>query len=105
MGFPRQEHWNIQLPFPSPEDLSDPGIQPESLVFPALAGGFFTTESPEGLGGTRIQVNKVNHLKHNESSTKRVVGMQKRRLLRNVEEFEWAGLQISGWEQRRLELI
>ena len=65
---------SIQLPFPSPEDLSDPGIQPESLVFPALAGGFLTTESPEGLGGTRIQVNKVNHLKHNESSTKGVVG-------------------------------
>ena len=30
------------LPFPSPGDLPDPGIQPTS---PALAGGFFTTES------------------------------------------------------------
>ena len=27
MGFSRQEHWN-GLPFPSPEDLSDPGIKP-----------------------------------------------------------------------------
>ena len=31
------------MPFPSPGDLPDPGIQPTSL---ALAGGFFTTEPP-----------------------------------------------------------
>ena len=42
MGLPGQEHWN-GLPFPSPGDLPDPGIEP---VFPALAGGFFTTEPP-----------------------------------------------------------
>ena len=42
MGFPRQEYWS-GLPFPSPGDLPDPGIEPESLVSPALAGGFFTT--------------------------------------------------------------
>ena len=28
---------------PSSMDLSDPGIEPMSLMFPALAGGFFTT--------------------------------------------------------------
>ena len=33
-GFPRQEYWN-GLPFPSPGDLSDPGLEPAS---PALAG-------------------------------------------------------------------
>ena len=38
--FPRQEYWS-KLPFPSPGDLSDPGIEPAS---PALAGGFLTTE-------------------------------------------------------------
>ena len=32
------------LPFPSPGDLPDPGIEPASLAFPPLAGGFFTTE-------------------------------------------------------------
>ena len=42
MGFSRQEYWS-GLPFPSPGDLSDPGIEP---VSPALAGGFFTTEPP-----------------------------------------------------------
>ena len=43
MGFPRQEHWG-GLPFPSPGDLPDPGIEPSS---PASAGEFFTTEPPE----------------------------------------------------------
>ena len=43
MGFPRQGYWN-ELPFPSPGNLSDPGIELESLVSPALAGGFITTE-------------------------------------------------------------
>ena len=42
MGFPRQEYWSGLL-FPSPGDLPDPGIEPES---PALVGGFFTTEPP-----------------------------------------------------------
>ena len=40
--FPRQEYWS-GLPFPSPGDLPDPGIEP---VSPALAGRFFTTEPP-----------------------------------------------------------
>ena len=43
MGFPRQESWS-RLPFPSPGDLPDLGIEPES---PALAGGFSTTK-PSG---------------------------------------------------------
>ena len=34
MGFSRQEYWN-GLPFPSPEDLPDPGIKPISLVLQA----------------------------------------------------------------------
>ena len=41
-GFPRQEYWS-GLPFPSPGDLPDPGI--ESMSF-AVAGGFFTAEPP-----------------------------------------------------------
>ena len=31
MGFPRQEYWS-GLPFSSPRDLPDPGIEPESLA-------------------------------------------------------------------------
>ena len=45
VGFPRQEYWS-KLSFPSPEDLPDPGIKPMSLVSPALADKFFTSEPP-----------------------------------------------------------
>ena len=34
MWFPRQEYWN-ELPFPTPEDLPDPGIKPESAALHA----------------------------------------------------------------------
>ena len=40
MGFCRQEYWS-GLPFPSPGNLPDPGIEPTSLLSPSLAGGFF----------------------------------------------------------------
>ena len=43
MEFSRQEYWN-GLPFPSPGDLPNPGIKSVSLVSPALADKFFTTE-------------------------------------------------------------
>ena len=39
IGFSRQEHWN-GLPFPTPGDLPNPGIEPTSLMSSALAGGF-----------------------------------------------------------------
>jgi len=42
MEFSRQEYWS-GLPFPSPGDLLDPGIESVSLVSPALAGELFTT--------------------------------------------------------------
>ena len=35
------------FPFPSPGDLTDPGVELTSLVSHALAGGFFTTAPPE----------------------------------------------------------
>ena len=34
------------LPFPTLGDLPNPGVKPKSLVFPALAGGFFIIEPP-----------------------------------------------------------
>ena len=40
MGFSRQEYWS-ELPFPSPGDLPDPGIEPRS---PALQADFLPTE-------------------------------------------------------------
>ena len=41
MGFCRQEYWRGLL-FPPPVNLPNPGIEPPSLMSPALAGGFFT---------------------------------------------------------------
>ena len=40
MGFSKQEYWS-GLPFPSPEDLLDPGIEPMSLVSLALQSEIF----------------------------------------------------------------
>ena len=34
MGFPRQEYWS-ELPFPSPGDVPDPGIEPRPPAFQA----------------------------------------------------------------------
>ena len=42
MGFSRQEHWS-GLPFPSPGDLPDPGIEPRS---PTLEAEALTSEPP-----------------------------------------------------------
>ena len=39
MGFSRKEYWS-GLPSPPPKDLPNPGIEPMSLLFPALAGRF-----------------------------------------------------------------
>ena len=53
MRFFRQEYWS-GLPFPPPQNLPDPGIEPTSL---ALAGGFFTTDPP----GKPQRKNTLNH--------------------------------------------
>ena len=51
-GFPRQEYWS-GLPFPSPGDLSDPGIKPVNPVL--LQGRYhcsqFTHREKEALRG------------------------------------------------------
>ena len=44
MEFSRQEYWS-GLPFPTPGDLPDPGMEPESPASPALAGSFFTAST------------------------------------------------------------
>ena len=56
MEFPRQEYQS-GLPFPSPGDLPDPGIEPLS---PALAGRFF---SPEPWGKPTGREEKVKKKK------------------------------------------
>ena len=44
MRFSRQEYCS-GLPFPSPGDLPNPGVEPGSLESPALAGRFSTTSA------------------------------------------------------------
>ena len=53
MEFSRQEDWS-GLPFPSPVDLSNPGIEPISPAPPALAGRLSTIEPP-GKPSTKIK--------------------------------------------------
>ena len=54
MEFSRQEYWS-GLPFPTPQDIPDPGIEPESLASPALTDGFFTT-APLGNPGKILSI-------------------------------------------------
>ena len=44
MGFSREEYWS-GWPCPPPGDLPHPGIEPVSLMPPALAGGVFATST------------------------------------------------------------
>ena len=57
MGFSRQEYWS-GLPFPSPGDLPDPGIEPRS---PALEADALTSEPP---GKSLIQDSFLKCLKN-----------------------------------------
>ena len=63
-GFSRQEH-RIELPFPSPRDLSDSGIESMS---PALASEFFTTETPGKPGAKGSSEWKIWFLHHDSSN-------------------------------------
>ena len=53
-GFSRQEYWS-GLPFPSPGDLPDPGIEPRS---PALEADALTSEPPGKPFSLTYQVEK-----------------------------------------------
>ena len=45
MGFSRQEYWS-GLPCSQPGELSDPGMEPISLMPPEFIDGFLTTSAP-----------------------------------------------------------
>ena len=46
MGFSKQEYWS-GFPFPSPEDLPDPGIEPPA---PAMQAASLPTEPSGNIG-------------------------------------------------------
>ena len=54
LGFSRQEYWS-GLPFPSPGDLPDPGIEPKSPAFQAVA----LTSEPPGKPGVILKPSKI----------------------------------------------
>ena len=54
MGFPRQDYWR-GLPFPSPGDLPDPGIEPKSPTLQADSLPTETQGSPQGACGENKQ--------------------------------------------------
>ena len=69
MEFSRQEYWS-GLPFPTSEDLPDPGIKPMSLASPALAGGFFITSATcKALGFCTISLKNWAYSPWNPSQT------------------------------------
>ena len=74
MGFPRQGYWS-GLPFPPPGDLAYPGIKPMSPGSPALAGGFFQTETPGKLIIT-LQFSSVHFSRSVMSDSLRPHGLQ-----------------------------
>ena len=53
MGVSRQEYWS-GLPCPPLGDLPNPGIEPASLMSPALAGRFFTTSTSREAHSTTV---------------------------------------------------
>ena len=55
MEFSRQEYWS-GLPFPSPGDLPDPGIEPRSLILQADA----LLSEPPGIAGNWIFLNIIS---------------------------------------------
>ena len=67
-GILQARNWN-GLPFPPPGDLSHPGIEPLSLVSPALAGRFFTGAPPG-----KPKVSKQGCKFHYSASLSSVVG-------------------------------
>ena len=77
MVFSRQEYWSV-LPFPSPEDLANPGTEPMSAALQAvscIAGRLFTTEQPFGcqLNGLDETLKELRNLRkvREEASHKR----------------------------------
>ena len=64
MGFSRQEYWS-GLPFPSPGDLPDPGIEPMSpaLQADALPSDPFFTSEPPGMLPLVVRIRQSMHLR------------------------------------------
>ncbi|KAB0375102.1 hypothetical protein FD755_013594 [Muntiacus reevesi] len=60
MGFSRQEYWS-RLPFPSPGNLPNPGIEPRSFQHAAKSNNLYLAEK---LFEKKVNINAVNNMNH-----------------------------------------
>ena len=79
MGFSRQEYWSA-LPFPSPESLPDPGMEPTSPALPSEPPGkpLVSMFSGSFMSGSRGRGGKEEALPQRESPSKCQGGFQHR---------------------------
>ena len=68
MGFSRQESWS-GLPCPPSGNLPNLGIEPTSLMSPALAGRFFTTSTTWEAPAGRVKFGKSEPQHHGTSTS------------------------------------
>ena len=87
MGFSRQEYWS-GLPFPSPGDLPNPGIKPES---PVLQADALSSEPPGKLvHKPRLKILPVA-MKIKDPATKSQHNQINKLILKKKKEY-WSGL-------------
>ena len=110
--FSRQEYWS-RGPFPTPGDLPDSEIEPVSLAFLALAGGFLTT-APWGGGWdiNRIRVSwspgsptcNDDFQGQGDTGESTCFGREDRCIWGHIEFEVWSGLsqETAGWSCSRL---
>ena len=88
MGFTRQEYWS-GLPCPPPKNVPDPGVEPTSLMSPALQVGFLP------LAPSTYEKNTICHFPDSRQGEE---DMDSRQLLRDVPQFSSQETQFSGGE-------
>ena len=88
MGFTRQEYWS-GLPCPPPKNVPDPGMEPTSLMSPALQVGFLP------LAPSTYEKNTICHFPDSRQGEE---DMDSRQLLRDVPQFSSQETQFSGGE-------
>ena len=76
------------MPFPPPEDLHDPGMEPSTLASPALAGRFLTTSTTWDVPGV-LQFNSILTL-----SWASLIAQ----LVKNLLAMQETLIQFLGWE-------
>ena len=94
MGFSRQEYWS-GLPFPSPGDLPDPGIEPGSPAFQADA---LTSEPPVGSSSQLFSWLRFKKEEHSFCDTVKYMVALVAQVLKNLSATWEIWVQCLGWE-------